>query len=162
MKMFTKRTPVNEKDLFLKIPTIEHLNNSQTSTLNKVSIYLYRYCHYTLSKMSKICISFFVNIIKASCLGTFLFFKFFKNLNISNVDIFSLWTVSKIKTKTIVLQQIDFLLLSTTSCNGAGYFIRYTLLVPFWTSFCLQNYLKSFWHRLNKVLETLERSFHLH
>ncbi len=36
-----------------------------------------------------------------------------------------------------------------------GHFIRYTLLVPGWTPFCLQNCLNSSWHRFNKVLETL-------
>ncbi len=35
-----------------------------------------------------------------------------------------------------------------------GHFIRYILLVPGWTHFCLQNCLNSLWHRLNKVLET--------
>ncbi len=35
-----------------------------------------------------------------------------------------------------------------------SYFIRYTLLVPGWTHFCLQNCLNSLWHRFNKVLET--------
>ncbi len=35
-----------------------------------------------------------------------------------------------------------------------GHFIRYTLLVPGWTPFCLQNCLNSSWHRFNKVLET--------
>ncbi len=32
-----------------------------------------------------------------------------------------------------------------------GHFIRYTLLVPGWTSFCLQHCLNSSWHRFNKV-----------
>ncbi len=40
-----------------------------------------------------------------------------------------------------------------------GQFIRYTLLVPGWTLFCLQNCFNSSWHRLNKVLETLLRDF---
>ncbi len=31
--------------------------------------------------------------------------------------------------------------------------IRYTLLVPGWTPFCLQNCLNSSWHRFNKVLK---------
>ncbi len=39
-----------------------------------------------------------------------------------------------------------------------GHFIRYTLLVPGWTHFCLQNCLNSSWHRFNKVLETFLRS----
>ncbi len=38
-------------------------------------------------------------------------------------------------------------------------FISYTLLVPGWTSFCLQNCFKSSWHRFNKVLETFLRDF---
>ncbi len=38
-----------------------------------------------------------------------------------------------------------------------GHFIRYTLLVPGWASFCLQNWLNSSWHRFNKVLETFLR-----
>ncbi len=38
-----------------------------------------------------------------------------------------------------------------------GHFIRYTLLVPGWTHFCLQNCLNSSWHRFNKVLETFLR-----
>ncbi len=38
-------------------------------------------------------------------------------------------------------------------------FIRYTLLLPGWTPFCLQNCLNSSWHRFNKVLETLLRDF---
>ncbi len=41
----------------------------------------------------------------------------------------------------------------------AGHFIRYTLLVPGWTPFWLQNYLNSSWHRFNKVLETFLRDF---
>ncbi len=40
-----------------------------------------------------------------------------------------------------------------------GHFIRYTLPVPGWTPFCLQNCLNSSWHRFNKVLETLLRDF---
>ncbi len=40
-----------------------------------------------------------------------------------------------------------------------GHFIRYTLLVPGWTHFCLQNCLNSSWHRFNKVLETFLRDF---
>ncbi len=35
------------------------------------------------------------------------------------------------------------------------HFIRYTLLVPGWTPFCLN----SLWHRFNKVLETFLRDF---
>ncbi len=38
-----------------------------------------------------------------------------------------------------------------------GHFIRYTLLGPVWTPFCLQNCLNSLWNRLNKVLETFLR-----
>ncbi len=34
-----------------------------------------------------------------------------------------------------------------------------TLLVPVWTPFCLQNFLNSSWHRINKVLETFLRDF---
>ncbi len=40
-----------------------------------------------------------------------------------------------------------------------GHFIRYILLVPGWTPFCLQNCLNSSWHRFNKVLETFLRDF---
>ncbi len=40
-----------------------------------------------------------------------------------------------------------------------GHFIRYTLLVPGWTPFCVQNCLNSSWHRFNKVLETFLRDF---
>ncbi len=40
-----------------------------------------------------------------------------------------------------------------------GHFIRYTLLVPGWTPFCLQNCLNSSWYRFNKVLETFLRDF---
>ncbi len=40
-----------------------------------------------------------------------------------------------------------------------GPFIRYTLLVPGWTLFCLQNCLNYSWHRFNKVLETFLRDF---
>ncbi len=40
-----------------------------------------------------------------------------------------------------------------------GHFIRYTLRVPGWTPFCLQNYLNYSWHRFNKVLETLLKNF---
>ncbi len=40
-----------------------------------------------------------------------------------------------------------------------GHFIRYTLLVPGWSPFCLQNCLNSSWHRFNKVLETFLRYF---
>ncbi len=39
-----------------------------------------------------------------------------------------------------------------------GHFIRYTLLVPGWTAFCLQNF-NSSWHRFTKVLETFLRDF---
>ncbi len=38
-----------------------------------------------------------------------------------------------------------------------SHFIRYTLLVLGWTPFCLQNCLKSSWHRFNKLLETFLR-----
>ncbi len=34
-----------------------------------------------------------------------------------------------------------------------GQFIRYTLLVPGWTLFCLQNCLNSSWRRFNKVMK---------
>ncbi len=40
-----------------------------------------------------------------------------------------------------------------------GHFIRYTLLVPGLTPFCLQNCLNSSWHRFNKVLEIFLRDF---
>ncbi len=40
-----------------------------------------------------------------------------------------------------------------------GHFIRYTLLVPGWTPFCLQNCLNSSWHGFNKMLETFLRDF---
>ncbi len=40
-----------------------------------------------------------------------------------------------------------------------GHFIRYTLLVPYWTPFCLQNCFNSSWHRFNKVLETFLTDF---
>ncbi len=40
-----------------------------------------------------------------------------------------------------------------------GHFIKYTLLVPDWTHFCLQNCLNSSWHRFKKVLETFLRDF---
>ncbi len=40
-----------------------------------------------------------------------------------------------------------------------GHFIRYTLLVPGWTPFCLQNCLDFPWHWFNKVLETFLRDF---
>ncbi len=40
-----------------------------------------------------------------------------------------------------------------------SHFIRYTLLVPDWILFCLQNCLNSSWHRFNKVLETVLRDF---
>ncbi len=43
-----------------------------------------------------------------------------------------------------------------------GHFIRYILLVPGWTAFCLQNFLNSSWHRFNKVLETFLRDFCLY
>ncbi len=39
-----------------------------------------------------------------------------------------------------------------------GHFIRYTLLVPGWTPFCLQNCLNSSWHRFNKMLEKMRIS----
>ncbi len=47
---------------------------------------------------------------------------------------------------------------SWTSYSLTGHFIRYTLLVPDWTPFCLQNCL-TLWHRINKVLETYLRYF---
>ncbi len=40
-----------------------------------------------------------------------------------------------------------------------GHFIRYTLLVPSWTPFYIQNCLNSSWHKFNKVLETFLRDF---
>ncbi len=40
-----------------------------------------------------------------------------------------------------------------------GHFIRYTLLVPGWTPFSLQNCLNSLWHWFNMVLETFLRDF---
>ncbi len=40
-----------------------------------------------------------------------------------------------------------------------GHFIRYTLLVPEWTPFCLKNCNNYLWHRLNKVFETFLRDF---
>ncbi len=39
----------------------------------------------------------------------------------------------------------------------ACHFIGYTLLVPSWTHFSLQNCLNSSWHKFNKVLETFLR-----
>ncbi len=38
-----------------------------------------------------------------------------------------------------------------------GHFIRYTLLVPVWTRFCLQNCFNSSWHRFNKVVNIPQR-----
>ncbi len=43
-----------------------------------------------------------------------------------------------------------------------GSFIRYTLLVPGWPSFCLQNCLNSLWHRFNKVLEIYSSEILVH
>ncbi len=43
----------------------------------------------------------------------------------------------------------------TLTCH----FIRYTLLVPGWTPFCLQNCLNSSWHIFNKLLEIFLRDF---
>ncbi len=40
-----------------------------------------------------------------------------------------------------------------------GHFIRYILLEPGWTLFCLQNCLNYSWHRFNKVLETFLGDF---
>ncbi len=40
-----------------------------------------------------------------------------------------------------------------------GHFIRYTLLVPGWTPFCLQNCLNSSCHRFNKVLKHSSETF---
>ncbi len=48
--------------------------------------------------------------------------------------------------KNILLLHIDNTL--------TGHFIRYTLLVPGWNPFCLQNCPNSSWYRFNKVLET--------
>ncbi len=38
-----------------------------------------------------------------------------------------------------------------------GHIFRYTLLVPGWTHFCLQNFFNSSFHWFNKVLETFLR-----
>ncbi len=49
--------------------------------------------------------------------------------------------------------------INTHTHTLTGHFIRYTLLVPGWTPFCLQNCLNSSWHRFNKLLETFLRDF---
>ncbi len=48
---------------------------------------------------------------------------------------------------------------TTEGYTLTGRFIRYTLLVQDWTSFCLQNCLNYSWHRFDKVLETFLRDF---
>ncbi len=58
-----------------------------------------------------------------------------------------------------MLFQTFFLLWNKNIYTLTGHFIRYTLLVPGWTSFCLPNCLNSLWNRLNKVLETFLRDF---
>ncbi len=69
------------------------------------------------------------------------------------------WKVSKLgklqnmKKKTSILAEI------TDSYTLTGPFIRYTLLVPGWTPFCILNCLNSLWHRFNKVLERFLRDF---
>ncbi len=40
-----------------------------------------------------------------------------------------------------------------------GHFVRYTLHVPGWTPFCIQNCLNSLWYRFNNVVETFLRDF---
>ncbi len=55
-------------------------------------------------------------------------------------------------------KRVAFIILVTVY-TLTGHFIRYTLLVPGWTPFCLQNGLNSSWHRFNKLLETFLRYF---
>ncbi len=52
-----------------------------------------------------------------------------------------------------------YIYIYTHTHTHTGHFIRYTLLVPGWTNFCLQNCLNSSWHRFNKVLEAFLRDF---
>ncbi|MEQ2223425.1 hypothetical protein ILYODFUR_036662, partial [Ilyodon furcidens] len=47
----------------------------------------------------------------------------------------------------------------TLTYTLTGPLIRYTLLVPGWNPFCLQNCLHPSWHRFKKVLETFLREF---
>ncbi len=64
-----------------------------------------------------------------------------------------IWYISKIKDCTTHTHIYIYIYTLT------GHFIRYTLLVPGWTPFCLQNCLNSSWHRFNKMLETFLRDF---
>ena len=43
---------------------------------------------------------------------------------------------------------------NTHNIHSTRHFFRYTLPVPGWTPFCLQNCLNSWWQRFNKLLET--------
>ncbi len=61
--------------------------------------------------------------------------------------------------QTFILDAINRLRALTYICTLTGHFIRYTLLEPGWTPFCLQNCLNSLWHRFNKVLEIFLRDF---
>ncbi len=52
-----------------------------------------------------------------------------------------------------------YIYIHTHTHTLTGHFIRYTLLVPGWTPFCLHNRLNSVWHRFNKMLDTFLRDF---
>ena len=56
-------------------------------------------------------------------------------------------------------QKVGSIFINSFLYTLTGHFIRYTLLVPGWTPFCLQNCLNPSWHRFNKVLETFLREF---
>ncbi len=68
-----------------------------------------------------------------------------------------LWYISKIKDCTT--HRYTYIYIYIYIYTLTGHFIRYTLLVPGWTPFCLQNCLNYSWHRFNKVLETFLRDF---
>ncbi|MEQ2183134.1 hypothetical protein GOODEAATRI_029482 [Goodea atripinnis] len=59
----------------------------------------------------------------------------------------------------IALMVVQFNQFNSVSFLPNSHFISYTLLVPDWTAFCLQNCLNPSWHRLNKVQETFLREF---
>jgi len=67
---------------------------------------------------------------------------------------FSLFLCNIYCTLCFVLLHIMRKLLTFTSC-----FVRYTSLVPCWTTLCLQNCLNFSWYKFKNVLQTFLRDF---
>ncbi len=99
------------------------------------------------SNVIAICFQTYIQMVKAKCI-------FLPNHNFNAISL-AMLTINKHSKE----YKYSYIYICIHIPTLTGHFIRFTLLVPGWTPFCLQNCLHSSWHRFNKVLETFLRDF---